>query len=509
MINKTVLFVTAYKDINRKNWPGFTRTTDTYIEWFGNLQKNPIRLICFCDDYIKKSLETKYGFNCCYPYDEENTFFKDIDIHKQIINSDDYRQLAINRKDPECIYPEYNIVNHNKVIFLKRAKNMFPHYTHYAWIDFGHCRSEQYIYKIFDFNNLPETQIHIGSAVSYINPDYIPNPRENIVRNLEIFRGSPIFVPSSIIDKICDEYISVLELFKCNNVVDDDQSVFLQIYKKNPDLFLLHKSGWFELFTFYATDQSIDAVIPTCEKDIGTCNMVILKLRKHVKYIRNIYVVCKSSLFSYVNDAICIDENMFPFKLSDFECLRYIRNKEWFYQQFLKLHIFNIIPNLSQNCLICDSETIFYNDYDFFKTGKPNYFISNEVRTFYRSYTHSLFPQIKYFPNYSGITHCMLFQQHVINHFFDLIYENYPDCEVWKTLLKLHSGNCILSEYDSYLLFIINFYEQKILINNDDIWDLSNVIPHESPCIYLTCHAHMRGQSYKQLEYRIDNNALI
>ena len=226
MIN-SVLFVTAFKDINRGSWPYlFPRTTDAYIEQFKQLIKTPINLICFCEESIKERL-LELGFKNCYPYDEKNTFFRYLDKEKTIMESQDYRKLAEGRNVGECNVPEYNIVNHNKVIFISRAKEFFPEYTHYGWIDFGYMRTTQE-FRNFEWP-LNDFIVYPGFPV----PLYIPDPRENVKQDVIFIQGSIFIVPTKLVEWFFVEYTNTLKWFHELNVVDDDQAIVQQIYKNH------------------------------------------------------------------------------------------------------------------------------------------------------------------------------------------------------------------------------------------------------------------------------------
>ncbi len=126
---KDVLFVTAFKDIGRSDWNSYyQRHTDEYLSYFGNLlQTLSDNFICFCEEEISLKLLTTYSFKNSYPYEKDNTFYKFLDKEQDIINSRKFKDLVKERSNnPECFSAEYNIVNHNKVIFLKEQRICFP-----------------------------------------------------------------------------------------------------------------------------------------------------------------------------------------------------------------------------------------------------------------------------------------------------------------------------------------------------------------------------------------------
>lgn len=249
--SKTNLFVTAFKDIGRTNWEAYyQRNTNEYIEQFGKLLKCGFKLICFCDYELGEILKEKYNFHNIYSYDSDNTFFKYLNKQREIIDSDFFNNLINSRKlFPECSIPEYNIVNHNKVIFLKRAKQLFPDYTHYSWIDFGFLREDKYIIKYFNWNILNNYKIQ-HSILCNKNINYI-DPISNCREAREIFTGGCFIVPTHLIQWYYNEYEKMLLHFQELNIVDDDQAIYLQIYFKYKDLFFLSETSWFNMLEMY------------------------------------------------------------------------------------------------------------------------------------------------------------------------------------------------------------------------------------------------------------------
>jgi hypothetical protein len=247
-----ILFITAFKDIGRDNWNAYyQRKIDEYIEQFGRLIKCGFNLICFCEYDIAVILREMYDFKNVYAYDFENTFFKYLKEEREIINSEDFNNLINHRKYyPECTIPEYNIVNHNKVIFLKRAKDLFQNYSHYSWIDFGFMREDKYIIKKFSWNNLDKNRIQHSILCSNKNIEYI-SPIDNCIQAKEIFTGGVFIVPNHLIEWYLKKYEEILKEFRLLNIVDDDQAVYLQIYLKYRYLFNLSETKWFDMLKMY------------------------------------------------------------------------------------------------------------------------------------------------------------------------------------------------------------------------------------------------------------------
>ena len=502
-MTNTVLFITAFKSLNREFWTGWERSDDEYLNYFKNLSLLPIRLICFCEDNIKNILNDKYQFNNTYPYEPDDTFLKFIDTEKKIMESIEFINLTKHISDPNVNKPGYNSVNHNKVWFIKRAKKMFPNYTHYAWIDFGFFRVSN-IPEQLDFNKL-------GDKIEYcsldlINIDNLLNPIDALIKikDYPTLCGSSFICPNNLVEWYYDIYYNMVMLYYLNNIVDDDQEIVKQILRIHSDKFkIIIQTNWFTHLNLYTVPLTIDIVIPTCLKDINTLNIVIKNAKINISNIGNIYIICNYNLRNYISEGIFIDEDSFPFNKKNiaeyiFGDINIYNNRDcsWLYQQLLKLYSPIIINNISSNVLIIDSETIFYNNYNPIQNNIAYYAVSNEICLDYRKHIKFLLKDINIlYDNISGICHQMLFQKHVIQNLFDRVEKynidlNNINLPFWKLMLiKLKENNINkYSEYDLYFNFINTFHRNTIKITNDISWDISSTIPKSSKYTYLTVH---------------------
>jgi hypothetical protein len=526
-VSNSVLFVTAFKNLDRHNWKGFERSIDNYIEWFKNLSMAPIRLICYCDNDIADILKHKLQFLNTYPYEEKDTFLRFIDKEQEIMESAYFKDLVSPRNDPEINKPGYNSVNHNKVWFIKRAKSMFPSYTHYAWIDFGFIRETENIPIQLDFHCLSKDKITYACKKP-IHIDKLLTPIEackNI--NSQCLLGGVFFCPKDMVDWYYEEYYNMVMWYYKNNLVDDDQEIVKQILKSKSNKFdFIITGGWFKLLKHFQVPLAIDVVIPTCLKDIDTLDFVITGVKKNIANLRNIYIVCNLKYKDKITQGIFIDEETYPFSIEDISEIlfgdRYYktnnsRSTGWWFQQLLKLYSFKVIKGISSNILIVDSETIFYNKYTPIRDNIAYYAVSNEVSNEYRSHMKYLLEDINiYSNNISGICHQMLFQTHVLQNLFDRTELYYNDRyktreHFWKIMATISNTYKSLqySEYDLYFNFALTFHRNTVKIANDIRWDISGMIPYSSDYIYLTVHSHIRGIIIKPNQYVVEDKLLI
>lgn len=240
-----VLCVSAFRDIGRGGWNGrhaeWKRTTNEYMEWFTNLTKAPIDLICFCDEPLIQEMGKTF------PYDESDTFFKFIEKEKEIMNNEYYKtSLGRRIRHPEHSIPEYNLVQHSKTSFIRRARTIFPEYTHYAWIDFGYIRESRDIPLEVVWDTVTTDKIHYAS---FPIPDVIPDPLSLCQIAPQVIQGSMFILPNELAEWYEKEYEAMLMEYHRLGLTDDDQALVLQIFKKFPEKFVLHQiHEWFGIF---------------------------------------------------------------------------------------------------------------------------------------------------------------------------------------------------------------------------------------------------------------------
>ena len=467
------LFVTAFKELGRAGWPGFERSANDYLTWFANLARAPLRLICFCEPDIAEKLRA-IGFTETYPYDEASTFLSLLPIETAIMNSPRFKQITNYRTDPECTQPAYTLVNHSKYIFMERAHELFPDYTHYAWIDFGYQRTPDVPHTL-SFATLTD-KIEISSFKS-LDPAAILDPFTFCMHSSHIIQGGFFVVPKHRVTWLVAEYKKVIAEYHAQGLVDDDEGLVLQVYKKFPHEYTLHvTSKWFtHLKKFEVPPRQLDIVIVMRDQDLTILPDVIRRARIYIRGVQTIYVIAPSSMATQqIQGAVYINEETFPFTKAQVSQLIGHTYHIGQYQTLLKLYAFKVIPNLHANHLILDSDTLLYNDYEpFDEQGRAKYAVSTEVNTSYRRHMSTLLPGIRYpFERGSGVCHQMLFQTHILQHLFDKSAETtvLRYLPFWKRMLyvAVENGDSILdySEYDMYFSFVLTFHPDKAVAVN-------------------------------------------
>ncbi len=261
---------------------------------------------------------------------------------------------------------------------------------------------------------------------------------------------------------------------------------------------------------FSFSKEPIDVVIPCTEKDIPTLNKCIRGIRANCKEVRRVIVVSKKHLTKH---AEWYDEKRYPFSMSDVakqllgskkKAERYMKDPKnrlgWIYQQLLKLYAPFVIPGISGNVLILDSDTIFLNHVTFTqKKGAACFNTGSEYHKPYFKHAKRLLPYLhKVHRKFSGICHHMLFQKNVLEHLFKEVKTRHH-VPFWKAFLKcidhkeLYGSGA--SEYEIYFnyacirskQFTIREFKWQNINRLDQINQFKKTGYH-----YVSCHTWAR-----------------
>lgn len=233
-----------------------------------------------------------------------------------------------------------------------------------------------------------------------------------------------------------------------------------------------------EMQHFAFIDEPIDVVIPAAPKDLSILNLCIQGIREYGENIRRIIVVSKERL---TDQAEWFDEGLYPFSYDDVaralakehpRLVDYMMHREprtgWYFQQLLKIYAPLVIPAISSNVLILDADVIFLRPISFM--NKAHAGLYNVATTFHEPYfphAKRLLPDFrKVFPQYSGITHHMLFQRSVIEALLQEV-EGHHHRPSWYAFCYHVAMDSLTfsgaSEYEIYFNFVFAHTDQVAL----------------------------------------------
>jgi hypothetical protein len=252
-----ILFVTAFRDINRHTWSVIPRTVEVYNEQFLNLARNiDYKLLVFASALHIKQLA---GFDL--PRNIEfidintvETFYdRFLERESRMIASPEFQtKVPADRKDcPEHWNAAYNLVNHSKINFIAAAKRLAPDYEFYSWLDFGCIRNTiADVPKYIDFSRLEKGKmLYLGLKAL---PTHRRSASEMVASHDVYFAGSQFVIHTSIVTIMENLWENKLADWSHEIICDEDQGLILQIYFDHPELFQVHYNPkWFTLFSSY------------------------------------------------------------------------------------------------------------------------------------------------------------------------------------------------------------------------------------------------------------------
>lgn len=249
---KDVTLVTALYDIGRSNWAGFQRSHDYYKSLMISVLSLDSPMVVFVDEkdqeFVKEFRGEKKTQIITLAFEELETNRIWGDRIREVMKSERFLQNQKVPSHPQIKYPEYNILMHEKVQFVKKAiaENYFGT-DHYMWIDAG----------VFHMNNrvdligrkFPRHQKFLDDKMHFI---FIEDFSDEIVNDLEKFyKGHNVKIIGTTwmghkdsILKFADSYENLLEESLNSSMMDQDQSFLTVTYLKNKEICNLHKGSW-------------------------------------------------------------------------------------------------------------------------------------------------------------------------------------------------------------------------------------------------------------------------
>lgn len=116
-----------------------------------------------------------------------------------------------------------------------------------------------------------------------------------------------------------------------------------------------------------------DIVIPCHPKDYEMLELCVHGIRECISDFRNIYVVSPHEI--KLDGVIHVSESRYPFSRQEVFDRLDVPNKadiiHWYLQQLLKIHIWDVVPDILDTVLIVDSELVFLKPHVFIEDGKP------------------------------------------------------------------------------------------------------------------------------------------
>lgn len=276
-----------------------------------------------------------------------------------------------------------------------------------------------------------------------------------------------------------------------------------------------------------------DIVITSIEKDKFILQHSIKSIKKYVKGFRRIIIVSNNKLTD-IEGVEWFDEKKYPFTKKDvydnMVNFGVKRNRKCSYiNQILKLYAHKVIPDLTENILLCDSDIIFIKDVTFMNENKPLY--GNRVFDYdsilpYLNHTQILNEEFNFANTeenkelsknnkiMSGVCHHMMYNKDIINELIFYIEQKH-NCVFWKFYLNIAIENKYEpAEFELYYNYVNKYHKDKIIIReikwlerpaeggkqNNVIFNFDNIFNNDMKtalsqnCTYIAYHSYNREE---------------
>lgn len=269
----SITIVTAFFDIGRGDWsedkghPSYLhRPTSEYFDCFKNLAEldNPF-IVYTSSDFVEQILEIREGKpTTVISVDLKEKFSSVLERIGAIQNDQSFLSKVDEKqlRNPEYWSPYYVLVNNLKSYFVYESiKENLVTTNLVAWLDFGYCRDRKTLSNLKQWNySFDLSKIHLFTITEEFEFSEA-SVFNSILGNVPYIIGGGIV---GSVEKWPDFYNLILssqiELLN-NNLVDDDQGVYLLSKLRNPDMIQLNylgKNKWFDIFKVYAKKNNLN-----------------------------------------------------------------------------------------------------------------------------------------------------------------------------------------------------------------------------------------------------------
>jgi hypothetical protein len=208
-----------------------------------------------------------------------------------------------------------------------------------------------------------------------------------------------------------------------------------------------------------------DVIIPYHSKDCTVINQCCESL-KEILGVKRIFLISwedpkiDGTIFINENDINQIVSYDYIHDLWKSKCLKYSHRTGWIYQQLLKLSANVLVPDISDNFLLCDADIIFVtNPYKSVDEGIFPY--NNSFNNSDNKSGLTYFKLMKYeaLPNFSAIHHNMVINKHKLSelkNYIESIHGISWDMAILDSIDYCLYGS--FSEYDLYANWMLKKY---------------------------------------------------
>ena len=246
-----ITLVTAYFNIGREKWDGFSRGDEQYISYFKHWARLKNNLIVYTTSEIAdkvNQIREHFGLlEKTHVVCIDDVFSVKPELYQAIKHVMKNKESWLFHKwldHPESWNYRYNYVTGLKAFWCYDAVERKLADGMVAWIDFGYDHggmdfpySEDFAFQWeYDFSE----NIHI-----FLAKKLDEKPIFGIVRDMDTYiRGGIIVAPAQMWTLIWKEFRRAIQSLADCGLADDDQTLLLMTYRKYPKLFCSHMTSY-------------------------------------------------------------------------------------------------------------------------------------------------------------------------------------------------------------------------------------------------------------------------
>ena len=242
-------------------------------------------------------------------------------------------------------------------------------------------------------------------------------------------------------------------------------------------------------------------------------NIIDLNIKYNKENVahRNMYIVSHDP--DLVKEGcIVIHEDILPFKHKIMQL--YPNNKSrwgWYLQQLIKIHAHIFIPEISENYLTIDCDSLFIKPTSFFENDIPLYnYVIKPIHTPYFEHMKRMHKDLTQIENSSGICHHMIFNTKILIEMFTFIEQEYNSINNTKysffeifmvSISESEFSKSGASEYELYFNYIQKYHTGDFKLRQL-LWDenvrtitqIQNYDIQNTKNNYISCHHWRNGR---------------
>lgn len=255
--------VTAMLDIGRGNWTKQSRPYDQYLQYMQPLLKRHVNLVAFVDKaarpYVQrqrqgleahtKLIEVRLHDLPYYQHRQRVAHIMASEAHRQ--DNELWRQGLC-----EAHQPLYDIVQWSKLTFLGWAMDWDPfNSTLFMWLDGGYGHGHPEAYAPGTLWRPSSVLLRHLDQVTFIEREPVEKYRQYIDRlhkmSINILAGSYFAGGQRALRRLHELQRELIADWLEKGIVDDDQTTYLLMYFKEPQLFNLVRGDWYDVFRLF------------------------------------------------------------------------------------------------------------------------------------------------------------------------------------------------------------------------------------------------------------------